>query len=73
VEIFNKERTESLAVTLLARSLGEDLSEVYNSGNCVKLYPEQYNRFGNEGRDLAFSMEILTGGKNFQDYYYYGY
>ena len=63
VEIFNKERTEILAVTRVARSLGEDLSEIHNSGNCVKLYPDQYNRFSNEGSELAFSMEILTVGK----------
>jgi hypothetical protein len=63
VEIFNKERTESHAVTCVARSLGEDLSEVHNSGNCVKLYPDQYNRFANEGSEVSFSMEILTAGK----------
>jgi hypothetical protein len=65
VAIFNKERTESLAVTRLARSLGEDLSEVHNSGNCVKLYPEQFSRFANEGSELAFSVEIRTAGKWF--------
>jgi E3 ubiquitin-protein ligase SIAH1 len=59
LEFLNKERKESLAVTLLARSLDEDLSEVHNSGNCVKLYPEQFNRFANEGCELAFSMEII--------------
>ena len=58
VEIYNKERTESLAVTRLARSFDEDLSEVHNSGNCVKLYPEQYNGFANDGSELAFSMDI---------------
>ena len=62
LEFFDKERTESLAVSLLARSWDEDLSEVHNSGNCVKLYPEQFNRFANEGSELAFSMEILTVG-----------
>jgi len=60
VEFFNKERTEIISVTRLARSWGEDLSEVYNSGNCVKLYPEQYNLFANEGSEMALSMEILT-------------
>jgi len=59
LQFFNKERTESLAVCLLTRSLDEDLSEVYNSGNCVKLYPEHFNRFANEGSELAFSMEII--------------
>ena len=60
LEFFNKERKESLAVTLLVRSLDEDLSEVRNSGNCVKLYPEEFNRFANERNELAFRMEILT-------------
>ena len=60
VELFNKERTENLSVTRLARSLDENLSEVLNSGKCVKLYPEQFSRFANEGSELKFSMEILT-------------
>ena len=41
------------------RSLDEDLSEVHNSGNCVKLYPEQSNGFENERSELAFSMEVI--------------
>ena len=65
LEFFNKERTESLAVTRLARSLDENLSEVHNSGNCVKLYPEQFNCFANEGSELAFSMEIIAHGNNY--------
>jgi hypothetical protein len=60
VEFFTKECTESLAVNLLARSWDEYLGEVHNSGNCVKLYPEQFNRFANERSELALSMEILT-------------
>jgi hypothetical protein len=49
-------------VSFLARSLDEDLSEIHNSGNCVKLYPEQFNRFANEGSELAFSMSIIIVG-----------
>jgi hypothetical protein len=64
LDFFNKDRTESLAVTVLARSWDEDLSEVYNSGKCVKLYPEQFNRFANERRELSFSMEIVAVGHN---------
>jgi hypothetical protein len=60
VEFFNKERTESLADTHLARSFHEDLSEVHNSGKCVKLYQDQFNRFTNEKGEVAFSMEIIT-------------
>jgi hypothetical protein len=64
LQFFNKESKESLAVCLLARSWDEDLSEVHNSGNCVKLYPEQFSRFANESSELAFSMEIITVGHN---------
>jgi hypothetical protein len=60
VEFFNEERTESLAVTLLSRSWDKDLGEVRNSGNCVKLYPEQFNCFPNERSKQPFSIEILT-------------
>ena len=65
LEFFSEGYTESLAVTLLPRSLDEDLSEVHNSGNCVKLYPEQFNRFTNEGSELAFSIEIITVEHNY--------
>jgi hypothetical protein len=61
LEFFNKERTENLAVTLLARSLNTDLNEVRNSGNCVVLHPELFNRFTNERSELAFSLEIFKG------------
>ena len=60
LQFFNKERKESLAVSLLARSFDEDLSEVHNSRNCVKLYPDQFSCFANEGSELVFSMEIIT-------------
>jgi E3 ubiquitin-protein ligase SIAH1 len=69
LEFVNKERTESLAVTLLARSLDEDLSDVHNSGTCVKLYPEQFSRFANEGSELEFSMEITALGNNYPHCY----
>jgi len=69
LQFFNKERTESLAVCLLARSLDEDLSEVHNSGKCVKLYPEQFSHFANEGSELEFSMEIIPLGNNYPHNY----
>jgi hypothetical protein len=62
VEFFKKENSDSLAVIRLARSLDENLSGVHNSGNCVKLCPEQFNCFRNENSELAFSIEILTYG-----------
>ena len=68
LEFFNEERTEGLAVCLFARSYNEDLSEVHNSGNCVKLYPEQFNRFRNKKSELAFSMEIITVEHNYHGY-----
>jgi hypothetical protein len=45
VELFNEERTESLADTHLARSFHEILCEIHSPGNCVKLFPDQFNRF----------------------------
>jgi len=60
LQFFNDEHTESLAVTLLARSWDEDLSEVHNSGNCVKLYPDQLYHFANERSELAFSVKIVA-------------
>jgi hypothetical protein len=60
VEFYDVERAESLVVSCLARSWDEDLSEVHNSGNCVKLNPEQLNRFVNEWNILEFSIEIIN-------------
>jgi hypothetical protein len=60
VEMLNQVSEESLTVTHLARGFGEDVSEIHNSGDCVKLYPEQHNRFANESSALAFSLDILT-------------
>jgi hypothetical protein len=60
LQFFSTERKDSLSVACLARSWDENLSEVHNSGKCVKLYPEQFNRFANEGNEMAFSMEIIT-------------
>jgi hypothetical protein len=60
LEFFNKGCTETLAVTRLARSLGEVLSEVHNSGKCVTLYAEEFNRFTNEKSELAFSRKLQT-------------
>ena len=59
LELFNKKRTVTLAVTRLARSLDEDLSEVHNSGNCVKLYPEQFDGFKNENGELTFEWKYV--------------
>jgi E3 ubiquitin-protein ligase SIAH1 len=55
LEFSNKDRTENLAVTLLAGSF----NEVRNSGNCMKLYPDQYNRFANDRIGLTFSLDIF--------------
>ena len=59
LKFVNKEGTEDLAVSHRVRCLDDDLSEVHNSGNCVKLYPEQFNRFANERSELAFWLEIF--------------
>jgi hypothetical protein len=59
LEFSNKGRREDLPITLLAGGFDEYLSEVHNSGNCVKLYPEQYNRSANDRNKLAFSLDIF--------------
>jgi E3 ubiquitin-protein ligase SIAH1 len=70
VEFFGAKCGENLAVTHMARCWDEDLSEVHNSGNCMKLYPEQFNRFANERGELKFSMEIITVRHNYPHDYY---
>ena len=70
VIFFNREATENLAVTLLARSSDEDLNEIHHSGNCVFLYPEQFRRFRDEKSELAFSMEIISVVGNSPFLYY---
>jgi E3 ubiquitin-protein ligase SIAH1 len=60
LEFVNQECEANIAVTLLVRSLNEDLNEVHNSGNCVILHPKQYNRFASFGNELRFSLEIFT-------------
>lgn len=64
VEFFNKERTESISLTHLAVSYDDDLGEVRSSGQCVKLYPQQFNRFTDEKGKLTFLMEIIRAGNN---------
>jgi hypothetical protein len=53
------DRTESLAISILARSWDEVLIEIYNAGNCVKLYQDLFNRFLDEESELAFSIQIF--------------
>jgi hypothetical protein len=60
LEFGNKNYGGDLAVTLLARSLNEDLNEIHNSGNCVIFHPEQYNRFENDLVGLTFSLNIWS-------------
>jgi len=67
---WNKERMESLTITLLVRSCYEDMSEVLNPGDCVKLYPEQFSRFANERGELKFRVEIITVGRSYGHGYY---
>jgi hypothetical protein len=64
LDFFNTKLAERLSVTLLVRSLDEDLNEIHNSGNCVKLYPDQYNRFANERSELSCSLGIFEVNYN---------
>jgi hypothetical protein len=63
VEFGNENHGGDLAVTLLARSLNEDLNEIHNSGNCVIFHPEQYNRFENDWIGLTFLLYIWSTSK----------
>jgi hypothetical protein len=53
-----KECTENLEVTLLVRSLNDDLNEVHNSSDVI-LLPDMFNRFTDGSSALAFSLQIL--------------
>nr|AGM32921.1 hypothetical protein [Coptotermes formosanus] len=60
MEFDNKERTESLIFTRLARGFHENLDEIHRSGKCVKLYADQFSHFMNEKGEVSFSMEIIA-------------
>lgn len=68
---FNKGRTEGVAVIHLARCFNEDVGEVYLSGKCVKLYPEQFNRLTNEKDEVVFLMQMCKIVYNYSYEYYY--
>ncbi|XP_069680184.1 E3 ubiquitin-protein ligase Siah1-like [Periplaneta americana] len=59
VIFVNKKNTESIIVTHAARSISENLEDIFNSGNCLKLHYDVVNRFTNENSDLTIGMEIF--------------
>jgi hypothetical protein len=58
VEFINKQHTEGFVITQQVRSFLEVLSEIQSSGNCVKLYADQFKRFMDVERALIFSVKV---------------
>jgi E3 ubiquitin-protein ligase SIAH1 len=59
VEFFNKGHKESIVITQQVGSFLEDFSEIQSSGNCVKLYADQFRPFMDEESELTFSVKVL--------------
>lgn len=59
VMIMNKEDTEGVVVTHLARRFTDSEDDVYSATNCVKLHHDLTDRFRNEKGELAVLMKIL--------------
>jgi hypothetical protein len=60
VMVMNKEGTESVDVTLLARSFTEPQDDLLFPKNCLKLHRDFINRFVNEKNQLLILMKILS-------------
>jgi E3 ubiquitin-protein ligase SIAH1 len=50
--------SNEISVCNVTSSYNVDVQEVYNTGNCVKLYYDTLERFLDENNDLKFSVEI---------------
>jgi hypothetical protein len=59
VEFVNKDDTEGVTVMHLTRSFDEDLDEVFNSGNCVKLHYDVVRRLEIKESGLKFKTDIF--------------
>jgi hypothetical protein len=62
VKFFNKDKTEGVSVTQLARSFDETLNEVFLSGNCGKLHYDVVYRLRDEMGKIMFKIEIIRVG-----------
>ena len=65
VEFVNKDNTESVTVMHLTRSAGEDLGDIYRSGNCGKLHYDVLFRLRDEEGYLNFKVQIIRVGNRF--------
>jgi E3 ubiquitin-protein ligase SIAH1 len=59
VEFVNKDKTEGITAMHLARSVAENLDDIFKSGNCGKLHCDVVTRFKKEDGIVNFTMEIL--------------
>jgi hypothetical protein len=62
VEFVNKDETEGVAVMHLTRSSGENLDDIFKSGNCGKLAYDVVSRLKSEENYVKFKLEILKVG-----------
>jgi hypothetical protein len=62
VEFVNNDKTEGVTVMHLARSVAENLDDIFKSGNCGKLHYDVVSRFKNEEGNVKFTMEICRVG-----------
>jgi hypothetical protein len=62
VEFVNQDDTEGVTVMHLTNSSGENLDELYNSGNCGKLHYDVVSRLKDENDNLKYKLEIIRIG-----------
>jgi hypothetical protein len=62
VEFFKEDKTSSITVMHVARSVAENLDDIFKSGNCVKLHCDVVRCFENEEGDVDFTVGILRVG-----------
>ncbi|PSN35350.1 hypothetical protein C0J52_22156 [Blattella germanica] len=62
VIFVNKANTECITFSQAARGISENLEDIFNSGNCVKLHYDIASRFVNDNEDLYIGMEIFKMG-----------
>ena len=62
VKFVNADNTEGVTVMHLTTCFGEDLSDIFASGNCGKLHYDVVSRLKSNEGDLKFKLEILRVG-----------
>jgi E3 ubiquitin-protein ligase SIAH1 len=62
VEFVNKDKTEGVTLMYLTRSAGENLRDIYRSGNCGKLHYDVVFRLADEESKVKLKLEIIRIG-----------